>query len=394
MQRKTKRILLVLSIFVGSIVAFMGLMATSGEPPKFDVEEPALLVDTITLESTAASFQVRSQGTVRPRTQTELSAEISGAIVSISPKFVAGGVFQKGEVLIRIDSTDYAAAVKQAEALLVQRQIEHAGALKLKEQGYRAEAEVASASAALATAEADVVRAKRNLDRTIIRLPYEGMVLAKHADLGQFVAPGTKLGTTFATDYAEIRLPLTDQDLAFVEIPDSKEVTASGGADGPEVTLTAVQRGKLTSWAAQIVRSEGVVDERSRVTYAVARLADPYRLHSDGTPLPIGTFVAASIDGVDAGNVVRVSRNTMVGSDRLMIVSDESTLEIRTVEVLRTDADFAYLNSAELIGERIVVSKVSVPVEGIAVRTIGDGQENLATSSGDSEALTTVTGEE
>ena len=260
MSRKLRRIGLIVGILGVAVAASVLLSTTRKEPPKKPVENLAMLVEVVELEPVDTRFPVRSQGPVRPRTETVLSAEISGAIVEISPKFVAGGVFEPNEMLMRIDATDYTAAVTQAEALLRQRQIEYEGAKKLKNQGYRAESEFASAAAALATAEADLVRAKRNLERTFIRLPYAGMVRSKEADLGQFVNPGTRLGVTFATDYAEVRLPLTDRDLAFVDLPYAAEITATGESHGPGVVLSAIQRGRMVVWPAQMVRSEGVVD--------------------------------------------------------------------------------------------------------------------------------------
>jgi len=364
--------------------ASFGLSKMKPEAPKSEVENLDLLVDVIELKASTQSFAIQSQGTVRPRTETILSAEISGSVVSISPKLIAGGVFRRDEVLMRIDPTNYTVAVDRAEALLEQRQIEFDGATKLRSQGYRAESEYASAKAALAASRADVVGARRNLERTYIRLPYEGMVLSKEADLGQFVNPGTRLGITFATDYAEIRLALTDQDLAFVDIPNPREVTRSGGADGPSVKLTAVQKGRLTEWDAQIVRSEGVVDEKSRVTYAVARVVDPYRLHSAGPSLPIGTFVAASITGSNAVDVIPVPRGALRGADQVLVVNDDNKIEIRTVDVLRADANYAYLSSGVSAGERITTTAIEAPTNGMSVRTeVGDNDSN---STGDTDA--------
>ena len=369
MKRKTKRILLVTGILAGAIGVMMALSAMKPEPPKKDVENLDLLVDVYALEISTENFQIQSQGTVRPRTQTILSSEVSGSIVSISPKFIAGGVFQEGEVLMRIDPTSYAVAVIKSEALVAQRQIEFDGAQKLRSQGYRAEAELASAAAALASAQAELVNAERNLERTYIQLPYEGMVLSKDSDLGQFVNPGSQLGVTFATNYAEIRLPLTDQDLAFVEVPGTVEITQTGGADGPLVKLSAIQKGRYTEWDAQIVRSEGVVDERSRVTYVVARVVDPYQLHSGGAALPVGTFVSATIAGSNAVDVIRVPRSTLRGSDQLLIVDDENKIEIRSVDVLRTDSQFAYLVGGASAGEQITTTAIEAPTNGMAVRT-------------------------
>lgn len=369
MQRSTQRGLLISGIILGAGGIALGMMSLKPEPPTKDAETLDLLVDVMQLEVSSASFEINSQGTVRPRTQTILSAEVSGSVVSISPKFVAGGVFQKGEELMRIDPTNYVVAVDQAEALLLQRQIEFDGARKLRSQGYRAESEYASAAAALATAKAEVVRAKRNLERTYIRVPYEGMVLAKEADVGQFVNPGTRLGVTFATDFAEVRLPLTDQDLAFIDLPGAAEIAETGSAAGPQVRLTAVQKGQFTEWNAQIVRSEGVVDEKSRVTYAVARVEDPYQLHADGISLPIGTFVAARIDGASIGEIIRVPRSALRGSNQLLFVDDDNKLQIRSVEVIKADAQFAYVRGGAAAGERVTLTAVEAPTNGMRVRT-------------------------
>jgi multidrug efflux pump subunit AcrA (membrane-fusion protein) len=265
------------------------------------------------------------------------------------------------------------------------RQIEYDGARKLRNQGYRAEAEYASAAAALATAEAELVRARRNLERTYIRLPYEGIVRSKESDLGQFVNPGTRLGVVFATDVAEVRLPLTDADLAFVDLPDTSEVTATGSAEGPAVILTAVQKGKRVEWAASIVRTEGVVDEKSRVTYAVARVVDPYRLHGDGDELPVGTFVSAIIQGGSAENVVRVPRSLLRGSNELVFVDEDNRLRIRKVGIVRADSRFVYIGEGADSGDRVVMTALETPVNGAVVRTTDDVSGNTTIASGEVE---------
>lgn len=359
-----KRFLLILGIPAAAIlgVVFMSSMRT--EPPKKEPVDTTPLVEVRVAELMTADFEVRSQGTVQPRTETVLSAEVSGTVTSISPQFVAGGFFGANEILMRIDPTNYETALIQAEAVLEQRQIEYDGAKKLRSQGYRAESEYASANAALATAEAERVRAKRNLERTFIRLPYDGMVKAKESDLGQFVSAGSRVGVVFATDAAEVRLPLTDLDLAFVELPDRQSLTG-----GPEVTLSAVQRGQLTEWSGRIIRTEGVVDEKSRVTYAVALIEDPYQLKTAGSVLPIGTFVAATIVGSAAENVVQIPRSMVRGSNQIMLVDDDNKLRLRTINIVRSDADYVYVRDSIAAGERLIATKLESPVNGMAVRT-------------------------
>ena len=380
MTRKVKRYLLIFGIFAFAIVASVGLSQMKPPPEVKEVTDVEILVDVLPLEQTMVNFSIESQGTVRPRTETILSAEVAGAIVRISPKFIAGGVFAADEELLRIDPTNYGVKVEQAKALVDQRQIEYDGALKLRSQGYRAEAELAAAAAALATAKADLVRARKDLDRTSIRLPYEGMVRAKEVDLGRYVSPGTRVGVVFATDYAEVRLPLTDSDLAFVDLPVAAEITASGGAqNGATVQLSAIQRGRPATWEAQIVRTEGVVDEKNRVTYAVASIVDPYKLHrqdSVETPLPMGTFVRARIAGMTVDNIIRVPRLALHGNNQLMFVDDDNRLRIRTVEVMRADAEFAYIRDGAEVGERISLTAIEAPINGMRVKTGAEPAED------------------
>ncbi|MCH7821735.1 MAG: efflux RND transporter periplasmic adaptor subunit [Proteobacteria bacterium] len=392
MKPVLRRWVLLPTIIVVPIIVTVVWISMKPEPEQREDETLDLLVDVMRLEISTESFEIRSQGTVRPRTQTTVSAEISGSIVSISPKFNAGGIFRADEVLMRIDPTNYTVAVDKSEALVKQRQIEYDGSKKLRSQGYRAESEFASAAAALASAQAELVIARRNLERTYIRLPYEGMVLSKDADLGQFVNPGTPLGVTFATNIAEVRLPLTDHDLAFVEMPDASAIRQTGIADGPLVKLSAIQKGQLTQWDAQIVRSEGVVDERSRVTYAVAQILDPYQLHGQGIPLPIGTFVSAKIQGSTVLDVIRVPRAAVRGADQVLVVNDEYKLEIRTVDVVRADAEFAYLSGGVVAGESIATTAIEAPTNGMSVRTA----ESIAAEKalGDDEKLASRVGEE
>ena len=239
MKRKVKRAFLISGIFIVAFAGAFGLTRMKPPPESKEIADATPLVEVLALEKITASFRISSQGTVKPRTETVLSAEVSGSIMSISPKFVAGGVFAKGEELMRIDPSNYAVAVDQAKAMVAQRQIEFDGAKKLRSQGYRAESEYASAVAALAAANSDLVKAERNLQRTHITLPYAGMVRAKEADLGQYVNPGTRLGVTFAIDYAEVRLPLTDRDLAFVDLPNAAAISSTGSAEGPLLELSA-----------------------------------------------------------------------------------------------------------------------------------------------------------
>ena len=389
MKVELKRKLVITAILGVSIAGMVGLTKLRPEPPKKPIVDSTALVETIELVSTDVNFEVKSQGTLRPRTETILSAEVSGRIVSISDKFIPGGVFRKDEVLMNIDPTNYQVAVEQAKALLKQRQIEFDGSQSLRSKGYRAEAELAAANASLAAAKASLVKANKDLDRTNIRLPYAGMVKSKDSDIGQYVNSGSRLGTTFAIHSAEIRLALTDQDLAFLDLPKAGEIIDNTDK-APDVTLSAIRKGKLQTWKAHIIRTEGVVDERSRVTYAVAQIEDPYRLLSNQSKMtnlnaiPMGTFVTATIKGRQYKNVIKVPRSAIRGKNELMFVDSDNHLQIRKVNILRAETEFAYIYQNSEHIQRISITSIESPINGMSVRTADDLTENeaIATAGG------------
>lgn len=354
-------------------------------------------MDAITARITSLNFTVNSQGTVRPRTETSVVSEVSGIIVSVNPDFVAGGFFRKGDVLLQIDPSDYRTGLKRAEAALASRQAKLADetarseqALKdwknLGKQGQASDLvlrlpQLQDAKANVSSAEADVEKAKRDLERTRITLPYDGLVRQKAADIGQYVTPGTRLGTTFAIDTAEVRLPLTQNDLNYLNLP-SETQFSSEDKTFPPVVLSAEQGGRLDQWQARIIRTEGVVDEASRVVYAVAQVVDPYGILGKSTQkdLKIGTFVHAAIQGLAADNVVVLPRYVLRADNTVLALDDEDKLEILPVKVLRAEPNEVYISEGIEDGTRVITTTLDAPLPGNQMK-LNSRQESVTDES-------------
>ncbi len=356
-------------LLLAAVAVAFGLASSREAPPKSEPSEQRMLVEVLTLEPTDARFLLASQGTVEPRIRTALSAEVAGPVVSISDQFVAGGVFSRGETLVTIDPTNYQAAVAEARATLTQREIEFAGVERLGEKGYRSETELAGAQAQLERAKAALVRAERDLQKTRVRLPYSGLVREKSVDIGQFVGIGAALGVVFATDTAEVRLPLTESDLRFLELPDSG-VSGSGAL---EIELTGQYRGMTHVWPARVVRSEGIIDSATRVTFVVAQINDPYAFRdtSEHAPLPMGTFVTARIPGRLQTGVAQIPRGSLRGGDQVVLLDEENRVRIDSVNVIHTDDQSAWVEFESLAYTTLVTTAMEAPVNGQEVRVAG-----------------------
>jgi len=369
MDIKRHRFVLMFVIIIASMLISFLLGKLKSPPEKMTIStEP--LVSTMVVAYDIINIPIESQGTVRPLDATKISAEVSGTIINISPKFIPGGVFSKDDVLITIDPDNYFSTLEKSKALLEQRQNEFDNAINIRKKGYLSESEYLSAATALASAKSGVVIADKNLNRTKVKLPYDGMVLSKEIGLGQYVTVGTPLGITFATDYAEVRLPLSDRDLSFIRLPTAKELLKSSVGNGPKVLFVAEQLGPLVKWEGQIVRSEGVVDEKTRVTYAVARIDDPYALKdvSSSIPLPMGTFVTADIKTRSDYTVIPIPRAALKNNRKVIVVNSENRIQLKDVKILSADAKFAYVIDGLDEGERIVITTVENAMNGMIVR--------------------------
>ena len=393
-----------LGIFALSIVAFVTIISIGqGRKPEKKEEGPqAVLVDAIQAEERLVNFTIRSQGSVQPRTETTLVAEVSGKISSVSPSFVAGGFFKSGQTLLQIDPSDYQTALKRAEANLASQRARLVDERARSEQALRdwknlgrsgepsdlvlRKPQVQDALANVDAAEADVEKARRDLERTRISVPYEGLVKQKLVDIGQFVAPGTQLAVTFAVDTAEIRLPLSSDDVAYLDLP-----SATDGEQNalPEVTLSARQAGELRTWQARIVRTEGVVDESSRVIYAVAQVVDPYGVlgKSQQQELKVGTFVSAEIQGRSAGRVVVLPRRALRADNTILVANDDRELEVRSVTVVKSEPHEVYISSGVSDREWVVTTTLEAPIPGTRLAIESEQDRGGNTAKDTSEAI-------
>lgn len=378
-------------ILLAAVVVMVVLIMNKPKPEIKEVEEKAFLVDVMPVEITDITYTVRSQGTVVPKVQSALTSQVFGIIESVSDVFVTGGMFQAGDILVTLEQADRKTELKLAQAELARAEAAYELELargKVAEEEWRSVGRSASAApelglrkpqldsekANLKAAQANLERAQRNLERTVIRAPYNGMITQKNVDIGQFVNTGMVLAQLANTDVAEVRLPLTDSDLAYLSLA-SSEVG--------NVILFANVGGGLTQWPARLTRDEGVLNSQNRVIYAIAEVLDPYTRDADTAHkvLRFGAFVRAEITGLSADNMVVLPRNLVRLDGTVLLVDDDNRIEIRDVEVQRADDDDIYISAGLQVGEHIITSAVPNAFAQMPVRIAGEASTNVNTST-------------
>ena len=376
---------LFLSVLMLALASGVSLLLFLTRPPT-DIEEPAELtvsVDVASVVKQDLRIQVQAQGTVTPLKETAILAEVKGRIVDVADSFNVGGFVSRDEVLLRIDPRDYQtsllraqAAVESAESSLAQEKGRAEVALqewkKLPKGSQRSEEardlylrkpQLEQAEAQLLAAQADLNTARDNLERTIIKAPYDALIRAKHSDLGKFVSAGKPLADIFSVESAEVRLPIPQSKLAYLELPGLK-----GYEQGSPIDLYTDVSGEVKHWTADLHRTEGVFDERSRVLYTVARIEDPYAL-KDPTrePLRIGTFVNANIEGRELKGLVTLPRYILRAGNFIWVVDESMHLRNRKVSVLRTGGDHIYVNAGLDEGDLVSLTALDSSFAGSKV---------------------------
>jgi RND family efflux transporter MFP subunit len=304
-----------------------------------------------------------------------------------SPAFVDGGAFREGEVMARVDAADYQLAVVRARAQVAQSQealVREEAESELARQDWQAlgrgdppplavrEPQLAQARAHLAASEATLRSAELDLNRASIRAPFTGRIRTRRANVGDYVGPGSPVAVMFSTDTMEIRVPLTDSDLAAMRIPVG--FTATAANPGPAAHVTSLTGGRVHTWQGRLLRTEAAVDERTRLIYGTVSVPSPFAV-ANSTPLAPGMFVSARLEGSGRETLVAAPRSALKRNEYVYVVTAENTIEIRQVRPAQTTANEVLFREGVADGERVAVSHLASPREGMAVTPINRAGE-------------------
>jgi RND family efflux transporter MFP subunit len=370
----------ILMLTGGLLLAYLiGVNKSEVDPEPYEHIVPTVRV--VQVQAAEEYLGISSQGTVQPRSQSELIPEVTGRVIWASPALVNGGAFTKDDVLLRIDDADYLTLLERSEAALKRSEVEYGlskdeldRVISLHERQLASQQQLDDARRAAEVDEATLIetravldQARRDLSRTKLHAPFDGLVRNEHVDVGQFVTRGQSIGTIYATDYMEVRLPMSADQLGFLGLP----ISTRGQIPRPlrpPVTIAADFGDTRLIWEGQLVRLEAEFDERSRMVYGVARL----RIENgeDSPMLPVGMFVQADIRGLKVEDVIRLPRSAMRDDNQVLVVDSENRLRFRQVSLLRLEHDDILVSSGLTDGELVCVSPMQTVVDGMTVKPL------------------------
>jgi len=407
---RAKKIFLPVGILLAGLIVFVVLVKTRPAAPRRPAQLSRPLVQVYEISDDPVSVTVRGFGTVRAKRKITLVPQVSGVVVHKAANFEAGGFFSAGDLLLRIDETDYHLAAERAaadvaraeynlalaeeEAIVARReweQIQNDNATGINASSDQPhplvfrEPQLNLARAELEAARAALTRAQVDLERCVLKPSFDGRVLAADVDQGQYIRAGNTVGTIYATDIAEVTVPIPDSDLAWIDIPltSSEKVSDIAGETGSEVAILAEFAGGLHQYSGRAVRLAGAVDDQSRMVPILVEIKDPYRVQDGRPPLIEGMFVEVLIKGFSLANAVSIPRSALRTGDRVWVVDEQEQLEIRDVTVARAGVGEAIITAGLVPGERICVSSLQYFSNGMMVRVAAKPDPEAANTETD-----------
>lgn len=336
---------------------------------------------------------INSYGIVEPLTEATLVSRVNGVVEAVSADIRDGGFFQKGQLLLTLDQADHLIELDISKAQVAEAQSRYITEVALAEEakhdwvrsGRTGDAPVlalrkpqlSAAEAALQSARAAVKRSELNLERTKIIAPYRGRVLNLHVGEGELVSSGTALADIYATDAAEISLPVKSGELALLNL----QALGQHGVNTPlEGASEVVFRSQLTpghKWYGELVRVSGAVDEESRQLQVVARVNSPFisNVSTHGANLHVGEYLTAEITGQVLKSVIAIP-NTAIYQGRYVYVHREGKVYRRDISIGWSDFERSIVKDGLQAGEDLVLTALGRVPSGTLVEIIEPSVNN------------------
>lgn len=374
-------------IVAGGVGLVAALIASRSEPPREPPTDEGLLVETLALHEGPHEVVVRAHGQVVPARRVVIGAEVPGRVRSVSEEFVPGGRYASGEVMLRLDPRDYALAVQSRQADVNRASLELQVETRRQEVAQREwesfgggdespssgssvegtslalrEPQRESAEVGVTAARSSAQQARLNLQRATVRAPFNAMVLAQQAEVGQYVGPGSPLVTLVGTDTFWVQVSLPVSALDRIRIADE-------GGSSARVWMEV--DGKKVEREGSVVRLLPDLDPAGSMARVLVEVVDPLRLSEDGAgevPMLLGSYVTVDIAALPIDAAIELPRAAVREGNRVFVMTPEDTLALREVEVVWGRDNTVLVQDGVSDGERLVTSRVPAPVEGMKLR--------------------------
>lgn len=271
--------LLAVASLGGALFYTANAIENQPEAEQFEQAATAPKVSVLELSPGSYSAQIRGFGEVRTTDELSLSSQISGRVIWRNPDFSNGRQVRQGDVLLKLDATDYQAALAQAQQSLADANL---ALQQEKHQSRQAELDwqraglttkpsalllrkpqLAAARARYHAANTAVKQAQNNLEHTQLKAPFNAVVAARNVSVGTYLQASSELAKLRASDRAEIRIGLTARQ--WQQLPN----------DLSQASVMLSSQDKQSSWQGQAQQLAASIDNTTRLRELIISVDQP-----------------------------------------------------------------------------------------------------------------------
>jgi len=378
-----RRIIICTLIILIGVAGYRYMVKNKPTAKRRPPEKSAQVVRVLPLHLESYRIRIEAMGSVIPSREIELKVPVAGEIISTHKDFTEGGLLETGVQILQIDPKDYQLALQQKQRALSNAEYElslEQGRQNVAQKewdllyGDKESTEVESSlalrkphlekvQADIKASRAELEQVKVNLARTTVKAPFNVLVRNKYVDKGSFVSSQEKLADLVGTDEYWVQVSLPVERLQWVTIPEKDNDPGSGAE---------VYYRQEIKRDGKVLRLMADLSREGRMARLLVSVKDPLGLHTEGekkAPLLIGEFVRVSIEGQQLENVYRIPRTALHNNSVIWLVKDDNTLKVLPVLPLWRDEEYVLVKDGLQPGDRLVVSSLSAPVDGMNVRT-------------------------
>lgn len=371
---------------IGAGVAIAGyLVANAPKPEPDEVVVPPKVVETLEAKPGAHRVKVPAMGIVRAEREVTLIPEVNGVIVQQSENLVDGGLVAMGDPLARLDSRDLATQLKLTESELAQARLavrEETQQVRVAKAEWKdlpsdfseesreyvmREPHLDAAKARVSSVRDRIKKAKRDLQRTILRAPFDGVVVSENADLGQLVGPGSPVARIAGVDRFWVQVSIPVSQLQFIDVPGINAI----GEEGSRTMVAQPGAATEEPREGRVLRVLPSVEERGRMAQVLVAVDDPLGLKlppgERPTPLLVGTYVQLEIEGRVLEDVVPIPRKALRDDEHVFVVNADGKLETRNIEIAWRERGRVLVKKGLEAGDKVVVTPLPMATDGMKV---------------------------
>lgn len=288
------------------------------KPQDVLVKEQSTLVRAKVSNAQPIVQEIELHGRTEAARIAKLRAETEGRVIEILAK--RGQMVEKGSVLVRLDMQDRENKLRQAKALLKQRELEFQGAQKLSDQGYNAQSRLAEAQANLELAKVQVAQIELDISYTEIKAPFSGVFNEREVEIGEYVNRGERVGVVLDVNPIVVR------------------------GDVPELSVAQVYEGQ--TGIAKLITGEKYPGKVRYLSKQSSDATHTFRVElaidNPQAKIPVGVSSTVALQAQQqlahkvSSAILSLSESGFLG---IKVVDADHKVKFKPIEVVKTEAD-------------------------------------------------------